>query len=97
MILAQGSTRFNLSKKEILKLKVEIPLISEQQQIINLFQNVDNKINEISMQTDNFNNSKKVYSNKCLFEKKYLQEYFDRIEYPAYATVDYVEFLNMYC
>jgi type I restriction enzyme S subunit len=59
MILAQGSTRFNLSKKEILKLKVEIPLISEQQQIINLFQNVNNKINEISMQTGNFNKFKK--------------------------------------
>ena len=59
MILAQGSTRFNLSKKEILKLKVKIPSISEQQQIIELFQNVDNKINEISMQTDNFNEFKK--------------------------------------
>ena len=59
MILAQGSTRFNLSKKEILKLKVKIPLIGEQQQIIDLFQNVDNKINEISMQTDNFKNFKK--------------------------------------
>ena len=59
MILAQGSTRFNLSKKEILKLKVEIPPFSEQQSIIDLFQNVDNKINEISMQTDNFNEFKK--------------------------------------
>jgi len=59
MILAQGSTRFNLSKKEILKLKIEIPSISEQQQVINLFQNVDNKINEISMQIDNFNEFKK--------------------------------------
>ena len=59
MILAQGSTRFNLSKKEILKLKVEIPSINEQQQVIDLFQNVDNKINEISMQIDNFNEFKK--------------------------------------
>lgn len=68
MILAQGSTKFKLSKKEILKLKVEIPSISEQQQIIDLFQNVDNKINEILIQTDNFNKfKKKVYSSKCLF------------------------------
>lgn len=59
MILAQGSTKFKLSKKEILKLKVEIPSISEQQQIIDLFQNVDNKINEILIQTDNFNKFKK--------------------------------------
>lgn len=69
MILAQGSTRFNLSKKEILKLKVEIPSISEQQQIIDLFQNVDNKINEISIQTDNFNK----------FKKGLLQQMFDNI------------------
>ena len=59
MILAQGSTRFNLSKKEILKLNIELPSISEQQQIINLFQNIDNKINEISLQSDNFNQFKK--------------------------------------
>ena len=59
MILAQGSTRFNLSKKEILKLNIELPSISEQQQIIDLFQNIDNKINEISLQSDNFNQFKK--------------------------------------
>lgn len=34
---------------------------------------------------------------KSLFEKEYLHEYFDRIDYPAYATVDYVDFLNRYC
>lgn len=33
---------------------------------------------------------------KSLFEKDYLYEYFDRIDYPAYATVDYVDFLNRY-
>ena len=59
MILAQGSTRFNLSKKEILKLKIEIPSINEQQQVIDLFQSVDNKINEISIQTNKFNEFKK--------------------------------------
>ena len=59
MILAQGSTRFNLSKKEILKLKIEIPPMGEQKLVINLFQNVDNKINEIVMQNSNFNDFKK--------------------------------------
>jgi len=59
MILAQGSTRFNLSKKEILKLKIEIPSINEQQRVINLFQCVDNKIHKISMQTNYFNEFKK--------------------------------------
>ena len=59
MILAQGSTRFNLSKKEILKLEIEIPPIAEQQQVIELLQNIDNKINKISMQTYNFHEFKK--------------------------------------
>ena len=59
MVLAQGSTRFNLPKKEILKLKIELPSINEQEQIINLFQNVDPKLNEISMQTDKLKEFKK--------------------------------------
>ena len=67
MILAQGSTRFNLSKKEILKLNIELPSINEQQQIIKLFQDVDNKINEISMQVDNFNKFK-----KCLLQQMFI-------------------------
>ena len=31
---------------------------------------------------------------KSLFEKEHLYENFDRIDLPAYTTVDYVEFLN---
>ncbi|MBH4734381.1 restriction endonuclease subunit S, partial [Staphylococcus aureus] len=36
-ILAQGSTRFNISKKELMKLIVKIPRLDEQNRIINLF------------------------------------------------------------
>lgn len=42
--LAQGSTRFNLSKKEMMKLKLEIPSIQEQLKIANLLSNIDLKL-----------------------------------------------------
>ncbi|WP_296889911.1 hypothetical protein [uncultured Methanobrevibacter sp.] len=31
---------------------------------------------------------------KSLFEKKCLHKHFDRIDFPSYTTVDYIEFLN---
>lgn len=31
---------------------------------------------------------------KSLFKKKYLYKYFDRVDLPAYTTVDYIDFLN---
>lgn len=65
-ILAQGSTRFNLSKKEILKLKIEIPSITEQLKIIDLLQNTDKLINNVSNQINEIN----------LFKKSLLQQMF---------------------
>ena len=44
-VLGQGSTRFNISKKEILKLTVEIPSLEEQKKIITLLENLTNTIN----------------------------------------------------
>ncbi|WP_458452996.1 restriction endonuclease subunit S, partial [Methanobrevibacter sp.] len=65
-ILAQGSTRFNLSKKEILKLKIEIPNIDEQLKILNFMQNTDKLIESISNQIREIN----------LFKKSLLQQMF---------------------
>ena len=59
MVLAQGSTRFNLSKKEILKLKINVPPITEQQKIKDLFQYLDKNINIISNQVHCINEFKK--------------------------------------
>ncbi|MCK9151539.1 restriction endonuclease subunit S [Methanobacterium alcaliphilum] len=42
--LAQGSTRFNLSKKQMMKLKLKIPSIEEQSKIVNLLSNIDLKL-----------------------------------------------------
>lgn len=44
MRLAQGSTRFNLSKTEVLKLKVKLPSLAEQEKIADILTLVDNEI-----------------------------------------------------
>ncbi len=43
-ILAQGSTRFNLSKNQLMKMRVPIPSISEQTKIANFLSTFDRKI-----------------------------------------------------
>ncbi|GGF05964.1 type I restriction endonuclease subunit S [Flavobacterium limi] len=42
--LAQGSTRFNMSKIELLKLKIIVPSIEEQNKIANFLSSIDTKI-----------------------------------------------------
>lgn len=39
--LAQGSTRYNLSKSELMKMKIKIPCIEEQNSIVELLNNID--------------------------------------------------------
>ena len=65
-ILAQGSTRFNLSKKEILKLKINIPDMEEQLKILNLMQNNDKLLKNTLNQITEMN----------LFKKSLLQQMF---------------------
>lgn len=43
-VLAQGSTRFNLSKKEVMKLPINFPEINEQQKIGDFFEKLDHQI-----------------------------------------------------
>lgn len=43
-ILAQGSTRFNISKKEMMKLNIKVPYIEEQIKIDNFFNKIDTLI-----------------------------------------------------
>ena len=43
-ILAQGSTRFNISKKEMMKLNIKVPYIEEQIKIDNFFNKIDKLI-----------------------------------------------------
>lgn len=43
-ILAQGSTRFNISKKEMMKLNIKVPHMDEQNKIVNFFNKIDKQI-----------------------------------------------------
>ena len=58
-ILAQGSTRFNLSKIEVLKLKVKIPCLEEQQKIADFLSSIDNKIEKLSSKLEELKEFKK--------------------------------------
>ena len=44
MVLAQGSTRFNISKNEVMKLRIELPSLPEQKAIAEVLTTADNEI-----------------------------------------------------
>lgn len=44
MVLAQGSTRFNISKNEVMKLRIELPSLSEQKAIAEVLTTADDEI-----------------------------------------------------
>lgn len=57
----------------------------------------DNRLRDKFNQFKNVANITPSVVEKSLFENEYLYEYFDRIDLPAYTTVDYVDFLDKYC
>ncbi len=50
--LAQGSTRYNMSKNELMKLEIELPSLPEQTKIANFLSAIDNKINHTQTQIE---------------------------------------------
>lgn len=50
--LAQGSTRFNMSKVQLMKLTVKLPCIEEQTKIANFLSAIDDKINHCEVQIE---------------------------------------------
>ncbi len=50
--LAQGSTRYNMSKVELMKLKFEFPIKSEQQKIASFLSSIDKYIKKLVCQID---------------------------------------------
>jgi type I restriction enzyme, S subunit len=57
--LAQGSTRYNISKVSFLKLIIELPEIKEQTQIADFLSAIDDKIGLVSTQLDKTQEFKK--------------------------------------
>lgn len=51
-ILSQGSTRFNLSKKEVLKIRITIPSTEEQEKIASFLSSVDKKIDLLDQEIE---------------------------------------------
>jgi len=57
--LAQGSTRYNISKSSFIKLKIDLPSIAEQTQIANFLSAIDNKIEQVQTQIETTTTFKK--------------------------------------
>ena len=57
--LAQGSTRYNISKASFLKLKLHLPTFSEQTKIASFLSGIDKKITLTNTQIENVQQFKK--------------------------------------
>jgi type I restriction enzyme S subunit len=57
--LAQGSTRYNISKSSFVKLKVSLPSIAEQTKIANFLSDIDVKIEALNIKIENSKSFKK--------------------------------------
>lgn len=68
-ILAQGSTRFNLSKKEVMKLSINFPEINEQQKIGDFFSNLDRQIELEEQKLEKLEEQKKGYMQKLFSQE----------------------------
>ena len=64
--LAQGSTRFNLSKNEIMKLKIKLPSLPEQQKIAEVLSLADDEINLLKNELVELKLQKKALMQKLL-------------------------------
>ncbi|WP_446897378.1 restriction endonuclease subunit S [Clostridium sp. LBM24168] len=64
--LAQGSTRFNISKNDILQLKVAVPPLKEQKKIISILSSVDDEIEIVDKIIDKTKELKKGLVQKLL-------------------------------
>lgn len=51
--LAQGSTRYNMSKVQLMKVLIQLPSLDEQQKIANFLSSLDNKIDLVNTQIEN--------------------------------------------
>ena len=50
--MAQGSTRYNISKKQFLKLSITLPSIEEQTAIATILSDMDNELQALTQKLD---------------------------------------------
>ena len=67
--LAQGSTRFNISKTEVLNLNIKIPNLDEQQKIAEVLTACDDEINLLNLKLENLKRQKQGLMQKLLSAK----------------------------
>ena len=67
--LAQGSTRFNISKTEVLNLNIKIPNLDEQQKIAEVLTACDDEINLLNLKLENLKRQKQGLMQKLLSGK----------------------------
>ncbi len=60
-ILAQGISRYNISKSKVMKLKINLPSIKEQQKIGQFFKNIDDQIEVEEKKLDKLQKMKEAY------------------------------------
>lgn len=69
-VLAQGSTRFNISKKEVMKLKIDLPTIEEQTVIANVLTAADREIELAQQKLELLRQQKRGLMQQLLTGKK---------------------------
>lgn len=65
-VLGQGSTRYNISKNEVMKIKIPIPTIEEQIKIAKILSAVDERINQTCAIKQKLSETKKELMQKLL-------------------------------
>lgn len=87
-VLAQGSTRFNLSKSQLIKLIIPIPPLPEQQAIAQLLSTWDAAIHKTDSIIENLEKRNKALANKLFLNsetkpnQKQIMQVVDRIKNP---------------
>jgi type I restriction enzyme, S subunit len=71
-LLAQGATRFNLSKSNFLKLRIMLPPFIEQKRIARILSDMDSEIAQMEAQLDKYRNLKQGMMQELLTGKKRL-------------------------
>ena len=79
--MAQGATRYNLSKKQLMGLQLILPPIDEQQKIASVLSAADAEISTIQNQLDNLKQQKKALMQQLLTGKRRV-----KVDSPALAT-----------